>query len=100
MKKKRTVSPALLVPVLMILCFCLLTARLEEERAALGQQQLEDALRRGAVACYAQEGFYPPDLCDLQSRCGISYDTQQYAVHYEIFASNLMPDITVWERKP
>lgn len=61
-------------------------------------QNLTQALRRGAVACYAQEGFYPPDIDFLLEYSGITWDRNRYWIHYEIFASNLMPDITVIEK--
>lgn len=64
-----------------------------------GQQQLETALRRAAVACYATEGVYPPTLEYLTQHYGIQIDEARYHVFYEIFADNLMPDITVLERE-
>ena len=62
-----------------------------------GRRQLEDALRRAAVACYAAEGIYPDDLAYLQEHYGIQIDEERYTVIYTVFASNLMPDITVLE---
>ena len=60
-----------------------------------GRTQLETALRRAAVACYATEGIYPPTLDYLKQHYGIQIDESRYSVFYEIFADNLMPDITV-----
>ena len=59
------------------------------------RQQLEDALRRASVSCYAARGFYPPDLDYLVSRYGIQIDKEHFAVFYEVFAENLMPQINV-----
>lgn len=70
---------------------------LEEDRREAGAQQLEEAVRRAAVSCYASEGFYPPSLAYLQEHYGIQVDEERYYVFYEIFAENLMPDITVVE---
>ena len=72
-------------------------ANLSDGQTEEGRRQLEDAIRRAAVACYAAEGVYPPDLDYLQTHYGIQVDTAHYVVSYEIFASNLMPDITVLE---
>jgi len=83
-----------------LLCFLLAVSRLEQGRQAEGKQQLEEALRRTAVACYASEGFYPPSVEYMVQHYGLQYDEQVYRVHYEIFASNLMPEITVVERQP
>ena len=60
--------------------------------------QLEEALRRGAVSCYARDGVYPPTLEELLRRSGVLLDETRYAVDYQIFAENLMPEITVLER--
>lgn len=62
-----------------------------------GREQLETALRRAAVACYAAEGIYPPTLDYLTEHYGVRIG-ENYIVFYEIFASNLMPDITVLEK--
>lgn len=57
-------------------------------------QQLEDAVRRAAVSCYAAEGRYPGKLSYLEERYGLQLD-DRFAVHYDVFASNLAPDVTV-----
>ena len=59
------------------------------------KQQLEDALRRASLACYAARGFYPPDLDYIVSKYGIQINSERFAVFYEIFAENIMPDINV-----
>jgi len=63
-----------------------------------GKTQLEQAIRRCAIACYAAEGIYPPNVEYMKEHYGIQIDEKQYLVMYEIFAENLMPDITVLER--
>ncbi len=65
----------------------------EEDKA-----QLEQALSRAAVACYAAEGAYPPNLQYLIDHYGIQINGELYDVKYEPIASNLMPDITVLEK--
>ena len=83
-----------------LLFFLTAVGRLEQGRKSEGKQQLEEALRRTAAACYASEGFYPPNVEYMQEHYGLQYDEEGYKVHYEIFASNLMPEITVVERRP
>lgn len=92
--KKRSVICLLAV----LLCFLVAVSRLEQGRQAEGKQQLEDALRRTAVACYASEGFYPPSVDYMRQHYALRYDEEQYVVRYEVIASNLMPDITVLEK--
>ena len=92
--KKRSVILALAA----LLCFLLALSRLEAGRQEAGRQQLEDALRRAAVACYAQEGYYPPNVEYMVEHYGLQIDSRRYVVSYTSFAENLMPDITVLEK--
>jgi hypothetical protein len=68
------------------------------DRSEEGRQQLERALRRAALACYATEGFYPPTLEYMQDHYGVQINEELYIVHYMVEAENMMPDITVLER--
>jgi len=86
------------VALLAVLCFLVAVVRLERGRQEEGLGQLENALRRAAVSCYAAEGFYPPDVDYMRQRYALQWDETRYVVHYERFASNLMPDITVLEK--
>lgn len=56
------------------------------------------AIRQAAVSCYAMEGAYPASYEELKARTGLAIDEEKYAVFYEVFASNIMPEITVTER--
>lgn len=92
----------LLLPVAavaVLVFFAVSLDNLDSGRSAEGLRQLETAIQRGCVACYATEGIYPPDLDYLKEHYGIQVDEARYMVDYQIFASNLMPDITVLERK-
>jgi len=60
------------------------------------QQSLENAIRKSAVHCYAVEGTYPESLDYLKEHYGITYDETCFLVDYEIFGSNLMPDVQVF----
>lgn len=71
---------------------------LQEGQSAEGLRQLEAALRKGCVACYATEGAYPTDLEYLEEHYGVQIDRDRYIVQYVAFAENLMPDITVLEK--
>lgn len=56
---------------------------------------LENAVQRATVQCYAIEGMYPPDIAYLEKNYGIIVDHKKYIIHYEVFASNILPDITI-----
>ena len=64
-----------------------------------GCHQLEEALRRAAVACYAAEGIYPPTLEYLTQHYGVQINEACYTVFYVVVADNLMPEITVLEKE-
>lgn len=60
--------------------------------------QLEVALNRAVIECYALEGAYPPDLEYIETHYGIRVDNEQFIVHYDSFADNIMPNIVVIEK--
>ena len=88
---------AAVVVLAVLLWFFTAMGNLNRDSGDEGRQQLETALRRSAVACYAAEGVYPPTLEYLTEHYGVQIE-DEYIVFYEIFASNLMPDITVLEK--
>jgi hypothetical protein len=59
---------------------------------------VEESIQKAAISCYALEGRYPQSFEYLTKNYGISIDTDKYAVFYSVFASNIMPDITVVEK--
>ena len=92
----------LLFPVLavvVLLFFLTALGNLKTGNSEEGKKQLEQALQHCAVTCYATEGIYPPDVDYMKEHYGIQIDESRYLVRYEVFAENLMPDITVLERK-
>ena len=82
-----------------IVSFVAITGRLAENQSEEHRLLLEESIRLAAVSCYANEGKYPTDLDYLVKYYGIQIDTDRYSVYYEVFAENLMPEITVVERK-
>jgi len=81
-----------------VLVFLTAIGNLEQGHNREGKAQLEAAIRRSAVACYAAEGIYPPTIAYLEEHYGIQVDKEKYTVIYEVFAENLMPEITVLEK--
>ena len=90
---------AALLAALCLVLFITSLASVDRQQGEEGRQQLETALRRAAVACYAAEGIYPPTVEYLQEHYGVQIEEERYIVFYEIFANNLMPDITVLEKE-
>ena len=94
-KRLRRILSILLAAVLWLVTAVSDLASGQDEEA---MQQLEESLRRSAVACYAAEGVYPPDLAYLEEHYGVQIDEKRFVVYYDAFASNMMPDITVLEK--
>ena len=64
---------------------------LSDESAAA----IKNAIRRGALQCYAVEGIYPPTLEYLEENYGLQVNSRDFYIRYDIFASNIAPEITV-----
>ena len=89
---------SILLALAVIVFFVACVSRLESGREAQGKQQLEEAVRRTVVTCYSVDGFYPPSVQYMQENYGLQYDEKKYVIRYDVFASNLMPEITVLEK--
>ena len=76
----------------------LTAACVDDEKALKDKKHLENALRNAAVSCYAIEGAYPPSAEYLIENYSVQVDEERFAVKYEFYGSNLMPDITVLVR--
>ena len=98
MKKNASVIRTLVIFLAVVFFFSFALSRLEAGQQVQGRLLLEDTLRKTAVACYASQGFYPPNVAYMQEHYALQWDPEKYIIHYEIFASNLMPDITVLDR--
>lgn len=61
------------------------------------QKVILNAVNKSVTECYAVEGYYPPNIEYLEDNYGLAYNRSKYIVHYEIFASNIYPDIKIIE---
>lgn len=57
--------------------------------------QIKRIIEAEAVECYALEGAYPPDLDYLVKNYGLVLNHDRYYYDYNIFASNVAPQIEV-----
>ena len=60
-----------------------------------GIKLTREAAVRTAVECYAIEGIYPPNVQYMEDNYNLRYDKTKYYIHYDAFASNIMPTIEV-----
>ena len=69
----------------------------EVSSRAEGMRLLEEAITRAAVHSYAVNGYFPESLSYITETFGIYIDRTRFLVHYEVFATNLLPDIRVFD---
>ena len=56
-------------------------------------------MENGITLCYAVEGAYPENLEHLTENYGVVINEEKYLVHYECFAANVRPTVTVIRRE-
>jgi len=85
--------------VIAVSVVCLIGINNTQKNAeAEGRRIAEESIRRAVVTCYAIEGSYPESYAYLVKNYGLQIDESKYIVHYQVTASNVLPDITVLEK--
>lgn len=96
-RKNLMASAAFFCAVIILFLFA---ASLVSKRTNVQElQTLEQAVSRGIVHCYSIEGFYPESLQYLKDHYGLYYDEERFFVDYQIQGSNIMPDVTIIDRR-
>lgn len=83
---------------MVIAVFTLGTTLVADRTDAQEQRTLEQAIGRGIVHCYSIEGSYPESLQYLKEHYGLYYDEDRFFVDYQVYGSNIMPDVTIIDR--
>ncbi len=100
--KKKPKYLKLLIQVLIFLVFFGVLGVAFDSVSEGNENQEIDALRtaieRASVHCYANEGAYPDTLEYLEENYALQINHDKYIVHYDVFATNIKPDITVIRR--
>ncbi len=104
MKREINFTPvklALLIAVMVLAVFCLYKGvqKMEKGQQAESVKQLDSSIRKAVLTCYATEGVYPPTVDYLKQNYGIQIDEERFAVFYEVFGDNIMPEITIVEKQ-
>lgn len=71
----------------------------EELSRAQRLETVTRSVQNAVTLCYSIEGAYPESLEYLTENYGVSYDRESYIIHYECFASNIRPTVTVIEKE-
>lgn len=97
MNRKRKWGPliqlagAVIVTACAVWAVCAVSGQMTQEET----DALRSRVRTAAISCYAAEGRYPRSLSYLEEAYGLRYDKTRFAVRYDAFASNVLPDIDV-----
>ncbi len=97
--RNRVLPVIALFIVLAVLSWRFLSASGKENLREEGAAALQAAVERCALQCYVVEGVYPPSLSYLEEHYGLQVNKEDYYVVYDIFASNIPPDVQVLDRK-
>lgn len=67
----------------------------QESRKAENAEIIETGVRRAAIECYANEGFFPESIDYLIENYHLYTDSDHCIIHYSAISSNIMPEIRV-----
>ena len=59
---------------------------------------IKSSVVSSVVQCCAIEGAYPKNIQYLKDNYGLVVDESKYIITYDLFASNIMPDISVLKK--
>ncbi len=93
--KNRILPIIAVAAVLAVFLWRFLSAAGKEDLREEGAVAIQAAVEQCALQCYVVEGFYPPSLAYLEAHYGLQLNKEDYYVAYNIFASNIPPDVKV-----
>lgn len=95
LRRLRFISLPILAFVLLFILFWQGVSSVSDTTYAKQEESLHTAIERSVVQCYAVEGTYPPSLSYLEQHYGLTYDHDLFFVDYQVYGSNIFPDITI-----
>lgn len=100
-KLKKYIAPVITVFMfVLVLCWFLKGVSNTEQVSRHKQIEVVKASVESSITlCYSMEGVYPSDIEYLKENYGVNYDDEKYIVHYDCFASNVRPTVTVIEKE-
>lgn len=85
--------------VLLFVFFLYMLGDISKETLDRQEKSLNTAINRSIVSCYCVEGTYPPSLEYIEEHYGLIYDKDTFFVDYQIFGSNIYPDVTILRKE-
>ncbi len=99
MKPKRSfpawISPLIGALFLSFIGIALFFATKEKPPSDESLVQIQRAVQRAAVQCFALEGAFPATLEYLEEHYHLMLDHNRYYVFYDTFGANIQPDVRV-----
>ena len=89
--------PAILIFLAVVIILVMAVSDVSRTSSEESLTIAENSIRRAVITCYAQEGRYPESIEYLKENYGL-YVSDDFDVRYNIFASNIMPDIMVYRK--
>ncbi len=95
--KINIISQIILYPFILLLIILVIYngSNMAEKNASLTKDAVYGIIEKSVMQCYASEGSYPADLEYLEEHYGLILDRKSYIYEYNIFASNIMPEIII-----
>ncbi len=97
-EKLKNLGSFFAVPILMLAAVYIVLAavgNVGEKQKEQELKQMQDTVKRAVLNCYSIEGSYPDSVEYVERHYGLQINHDRYDVFYEIFADNIMPEITV-----
>ena len=88
LNKCKTLVQFLVMPFLMMFAAGILlvgAGNVSQRQNEESLKQVEDAVNKAVLSCYAIEGCYPPTVEYIEDHYGLQIDHNRYHVFYEIF---------------
>ncbi len=91
----RTLIAALIIFAVIFLIAIIAINSVQVSRKAENAEIIETGVRRAAMECYANEGFFPNSIDYLIENYHLYTDNDHCIIHYSAVSSNIMPEIKV-----
>lgn len=88
---------SVIIFALVLFVFLFAVGKSETSSSKKQKETLENAIDKSLVSCYILEGRYPENFAYLEENYGITYDKKAYRVDYQVFGSNIKPNIDIVE---
>jgi hypothetical protein len=102
-KKKKKVNVAFITSIAIYIAITIMVWLSLSNATTQSKEQeireLTNSINKAVSLCYATEGSYPANIDYLKVNYGLEINEEKYLVHYEIFASNIAPEIKVFKVK-